>query len=106
MSSSRPPTWESGCSKLNRPGGALPARAHAKKKRGTDSADLRPPVLKNEHPAFNFSERMIPRPAHLAAVKQNLRDNPVVAVLGARQVGKTGSSPCRVGRRVALRQTG
>ncbi len=32
---------------------------------------------------------MIPRDAHLRAVERLLRDNPVVALLGARQVGKT-----------------
>ena len=32
---------------------------------------------------------MIPRDAHLEAVERLLRDNPVVALLGARQVGKT-----------------
>ena len=32
---------------------------------------------------------LIPRPAHLAALERKLRDNPVVALLGARQVGKT-----------------
>ena len=32
---------------------------------------------------------MIPRDAHLGAVERLLRDNPVVALLGARQVGKT-----------------
>ncbi len=32
---------------------------------------------------------MIPRPAHLDALARKLSDNPVVALLGARQVGKT-----------------
>lgn len=32
---------------------------------------------------------LIPRPAHLAALRRKLRHNPVVALLGARQVGKT-----------------
>ncbi len=32
---------------------------------------------------------MIPRPHHLAALERRLRDNPVVMLLGARQVGKT-----------------
>ena len=32
---------------------------------------------------------MIPRDTHLEAVERLLRDNPVVALLGARQVGKT-----------------
>lgn len=32
---------------------------------------------------------LIPRPAHLAAIERKLDDNPVVALLGARQVGKT-----------------
>ena len=32
---------------------------------------------------------LIPRPGRLAAVERKLKDNPVVALLGARQVGKT-----------------
>ena len=32
---------------------------------------------------------MIARPAHLAALRRKLEANPVVALLGARQVGKT-----------------
>ena len=38
----------------------------------------------------HISEIMIvPRPAHLALLKEKLEDSPVVALLGARQVGKT-----------------
>lgn len=32
---------------------------------------------------------IVPRPAHLALLKEKLEDSPVVALLGARQVGKT-----------------
>jgi len=44
-------------------------------------------VLKYEHPMFDFQ---IPREGHLAELRDKLTRNPVVALLGARQVGKTG----------------
>src|SRR5688500_13890935 len=43
----------------------------------------------------------IPRPAHLARVERLLREHPVVALLGARQVGKT-----TLARRIAGRRRG
>ena len=43
---------------------------------------------------------MIPRSEHLKAVQRLLRDNPVVALIGARQVGKT-----TLARQVAQRRT-
>ena len=44
---------------------------------------------------------MVPRDAHLGAVDRLLRDNPVVALLGARQVGKT-----TLARQLAQRRRG
>ena len=44
---------------------------------------------------------MIPREAHLKAVERLLRDNPVAALLGARQVGKT-----TLARQLARRRRG
>jgi predicted AAA+ superfamily ATPase len=52
-------------------------------------AAARIPSLKFEAETFRFQAMKIPRTAHVRRLEQLIREQPVVALLGARQVGKT-----------------